>query len=280
MKKKIILILLSLISSLSLFFIIIIACLAILDSSDEAYTDDYVENNMKYADRYLKTINKHISKGDGYVSLSRIVYFYKANENLTFDEIYEDNLDKELKQVKPISDVCSMTKYKKLDVCGSGFISKSSQIDTVQNKPFVPPLKIHNMRVTSFFKEQRIIYGKNNTHQAWDFSSPAKTPVYSSCDGKVISISFNFMFNNPGQTGGGGNQIKIKCDSINEETYTITYMHLYPQSGKVRLNSNVSAGQQIGEVGTTGHSTGNHLHFQVSDSKNKVVDGLSLINFN
>ena len=57
-------------------------------------------------------------------------------------------------------------------------------------------------------------------------------------------------------------------------------MHLYPHSGKVKVNDRVSQGQQIAEVGTTGYSTGNHLHFQVSNSKNNVVDGLSLINFN
>ena len=94
MKKKIMLILLSLISFLIVFFVIIISCLMIFEYYDEAITDDYVENNGKYATRYLQVVNKHIKKGDGYVSLSRIIYFYNANDKLTFDEIYEDNLDK------------------------------------------------------------------------------------------------------------------------------------------------------------------------------------------
>lgn len=280
MKKKIILILFSLVFSISIFLIIIISCLIIFDSSEESFTDDYVENNAKYASRYLQVINKHLNKGDGYVSLSRIIYFYKANENLSFDEIYEDNLDRELKQVKPISEVCLLSKYKSLYVCDEEYLPKSNQIDSIQNKPFVPPLKISNMRVTSYFKHQRIVYGKSSIHQAWDFSSPANTPVYSSCDGKVISTSFTFMFNNPGSSGGGGNQIKVKCNPVNDETYTITYMHLYPNSGKVHKDDRVVQGQQIAQVGTTGYSTGNHLHFQVSNSKNNVIDGLSLINFN
>ena len=280
MKKKIILILLSLISFLIAFFVIIISCLMIFEYSDEAITDDYVENNGKYATRYLQVVNKHIKKGDGYVSLSRIIYFYNANDKLTFDEIYEDNLDKELKQVKRISDVCLMDKYKTLYVCDSEYIVKSNQIDIIQNKPFVPPLKVSNMNVTSYFKHQRIVYGKSSIHQGWDFSSSARTPVYSSCDGVVNSTSFTFMFNNPGSSGGGGNQIKIKCDSVGDETYTITYMHLYPNSSMVKKGDRVVQNKQIAEVGTTGYSTGNHLHFQVSNSKNKVVDGLSLINFN
>lgn len=280
MKKKIYLILFLLVFSLSLLFVTLVSCLMIFDSSDEIITDDYIENNAKYARRYLQTLNKYLPKGDGYVALLRIVYFYKANDKLTFDEIYEDNLDKELKQVKPISEVCSLNKYKKLYICDSEYLSKSNQIDVVQNKPFSSPLKINNMHATSYFKHQRIVYGKSSIHQAWDFSSPARTPVYSSCDGKVVSTIFTFMFNNPGTTGGGGNQIKIKCDSVNDDTYTITYMHLYPNSGRVHKDNRVTQGQQIAEVGTTGYSTGNHLHYQVNDSKNKVVDGLSLINFN
>jgi murein DD-endopeptidase MepM/ murein hydrolase activator NlpD len=280
MKKKIILIVLSLLSSMSLFFIILIACLTIFDSDGETVTDDYVENNSKYASKYLQVINKHLSKGDGYVSLSRIVYFYKANDKLTFDEIYEDNLDKKLKQVKPISEVCLLPKYKSLYVCDNEYPLKDNQIDIIQNKPFVPPLKISNMHVTSYFKHDRIVYGKVSTHQGWDFSSPAKTDVYSSCDGEVTFVSFGFFNNSPGSSGGGGNQIKIKCDPVGDEVYTITYMHLYPNSSKVKNKSRVAQGQHIAEVGTTGYSTGNHLHFQVANSKNKVVDGLSLINFN
>lgn len=75
MKKKIILILFSLLSSLSFLFIIIVSCLMIFDSSEETLTDDYVENNAKYASRYLSTINKHLKNGDGYVSLSMTSIF-------------------------------------------------------------------------------------------------------------------------------------------------------------------------------------------------------------
>ena len=69
----------------------------------------------------------------------------------------------------------------------------------------------------------------------------------------------------------------ISCD-VNDLTYKVLYAHLYPNSAKVRTNDNVTKGQLIASVGTTGYSTGNHLHYQVS-LDGKVVDGMSLIDF-
>lgn len=278
--KKIVLIGSFFLSTFGLLMIVLIACLMIFDSGDNVSTDDYVENNSKYASKYISTLNKFVKKGKGYVPLNRIVYFYNANKELTFDEIYEDNLDIELKQMKPISEVCSLEKYKGLDICRSERIQNSKQIDYIQSKPFVPPLKVTSMNVTSFFKEQRVVYGNYSVHKAWDFSSPAKTTVYSSCDGKVISAAFFFTFNRAGSSGGGGNQIKVRCNKVDDEVYTISYMHLYPNSAKVKTGDDVVMNQPIAEVGTTGYSTGNHLHFQVNNSDNNVVDGMSLINFN
>jgi len=279
MKKKIIILLLSSSSFLIIFLVIILACFMIFEG-EKTSTDDYVESNMKYSSQYIKALNKNIKTGKGYVPLNRIIYFYNENNKLTFEEIYEDNLDNELKQMKPISEVCNLEKYKDFKVCSQDKISKSNQVDYIQSKPFVPPLKISNMNVTSFFKEQRIVYGNYSVHKAWDFSSPANTTVYSACKGKVIYTSFGFRFNNPGSSGGGGNQIKVRCDKVDNETYTITYMHLYPFSNKVKTGDEVDSNQPIAEVGTTGYSTGNHLHFQVSNKDGNVLDGMSLINFN
>ena len=279
MKKKIILFLLSSSSFLILFIIIILACMMCFEG-EKTNTDDYVESNIKYAARYINTLNKNIKIGNGYVPLNRIIYFYNANTKLSFDEIYEDNLDKDLKQMKPISEVCNLEKYKDLSICSIEYLDKSNQVDYIQIKPFTPPLKTSNMNVTSFFKQQRVVYGNYNVHHAWDFSSPAKTIVYSSCKGKVTYISFNFKLNNPGSSGGGGNQIRIQCDKVDNEVYIITYMHLYPFSNKVQKGDEVIQNQPIAEVGTTGYSTGNHLHFQVNNNSGNVVDGMSLINFN
>ena len=126
--------------------------------------------------------------------------------------------------------------------------------------------------------EERVVFGKESIHEAWDIAAPAQTPVYSTCDGKVESVSFTQDHNVTNTSAGGGNQIKISCQ-VDDLTYQVLYAHLYPNSAKVSEGKYVSKGTQIAGVGTTGYSTGNHLHYQVS-LDGKTIDGMSLINFN
>lgn len=279
MQKKIFKIIAS--SSIGLIgmgLVILIPILMVLDYFGANIVDGYVENNSEYADLYKPVIRQNIINKNGYVSLDRILYFYLENNNLTFSEIYEDNLDKDLKQVKTISDVCKMDKYKNYSVCSQDEIDNSGQINDIQNKPFNSPLEFSNLSVTSFFMEERIIYGEANVHNAWDFGASSETPVYSICDGEVVDVSFKYLTNTIDVKGGAGNSIKIKCTVDEETEYIVLYGHLYPNSSKVKVGDKVTGWQEIAKVGTTGYSTGNHLHYQVSKD-GKVIDGLSLIDF-
>lgn len=260
------------------FVIVIVCALVSLDFFGTNETDGYIEENEAYADDYKAVLNQNIKYGNGYVSLSRILYFYLENDSLTFKEIYTDNLDKETKKQLPISEVCILPKYKSMTACKTDEILDSSQSDEEVNKPFTAPLKISNMNVTSFFMEERTVYGKADVHHAWDLSSPNNTPVYATCDGEVTSVSFPYSQNIIDTSGGGGNQIKIKCEVDEDTTYEVWYAHLYPNSSKVKVGDKVKSWQQIAEVGTTGYSTGPHLHYQVSKDGN-TVDGMSLIDF-
>ena len=259
--------------------IILIPILMILDFFGANITDGYVANNSQYASEYKTTLNKYVKTNKGYVSLERILYFALADESLTYDEIYNDNLDPETKRMLPISEVCLIKKYKVLEVCKSDYLSTSGQVNEVQNKPFAPPINFSDSTITSFFMEERVVYGEEDIHYAWDLASSAQTPVYSVCDGVVKIVNFPYSTNsiNTNDTQ-GGNIIKISCEVNDEITYDVLYAHLYPNSSKVQVGSKVSKGQQLASVGTTGYSTGNHLHFQVSLNGNKI-DGMSLINF-
>ncbi|MGM9875707.1 MAG: M23 family metallopeptidase [Bacilli bacterium] len=278
MKKILSIILSSSVGIVIVGLIILIPVLMIMDFFGANITDGYIENNSEYAEQYRSVANKNIKAKKGYVSLERILYFYLADNSLTFDEIYTDNLDKETKKLIPISEVCEIQKYKILDVCKSDALSESGQIDEEQAKPFAPPIEFSSSTITSFFMEERVVFGEANVHKAWDIANSAQTPVYSTCDGKVDSVSFTQTTNVTDTSNGGGNQIKISCD-VNDLTYVVWYAHLYPNSAKVKVGDSVSKGQQIASVGTTGYSTGNHLHYQVSLDGN-VVDGMSLIDFN
>ena len=279
MKKKIISMLLGSTGGLFLIgFIILIPILMILDFFGANITDGYIENNSGYAEEYKKVLTENIKAKNGYVSLERILYFYLADNSLTFSEIYTDNLDSELKRQLPISQVCEIQKYKVLEVCKEDNITDSGQINEEQAKPFAPPIDFTSSTITSFFKEERIVYGESDVHSAWDLANSARTPVYSVCDGTVETVDFPYSTNTIDTSDTqGGNIININCE-VNELTYTVLYGHLYPNSSQVSVGDTVTKGQVIASVGTTGYSTGDHLHYQVS-LNNEVVDGMSLIDF-
>ena len=261
---------------LSFFLVIIIACLLTCNFFGANVTDGYVENNSEYASQYKTTVNNALKNGKGYVPLKRILYFYLEEDTLKFEDIYNDNLDKDSNKMLPISDVCNLDKYKNLDVCKD--LDTSNQVNEEQNKPFVPPIDLTKTTITSFFMEERIIFGKSNVHGGWDFASPDQTPVKAVCDGKITKVNFPFMMNLTNKTAGGGNQIYLECDVDDEVTYTVIYAHLYPNSAKVSNGQMVKAGDELAGVGTTGYSTGSHLHYEVRLG-NKKVDGMSLIDF-
>lgn len=256
--------------------IILVPILMVMDFFGANITDGYVESNMDYADKYKVVLNNNITKNqNGYVSLKRILYFYLENDSLSFDEIYKDNLDSELKQILPISDVCKKDKYKNYEGCKN---LNDNQINEIQAKPFSPPVELSNATITSFFMEERIVFGESDVHQAWDLAMSNQSNVYSVCDGTVKKVSFSYTENVTNTSAGGGNQIELEC-TIDDFTYTVLYAHLYPNSNKVNVGDKVTQGQLIGGVGTTGYSTGPHLHFQVK-LDNNYIDGMSLINFN
>lgn len=86
-------------------------------------------------------------------------------------------------------------------------------------------------------------------HKGLDFAAPAGTPVYASASGKVIYSGYN--------SGGYGKLVIIE-HSNGSQTYYAHNSSLY-----VNVGETVSQGERIAGVGTTGDSTGNHLHFEI-----------------
>lgn len=88
----------------------------------------------------------------------------------------------------------------------------------------------------------------STNHQGLDFAAPTGTPVLAAMSGRVVSA---------GRLGGYGNQILLQHADGSQTRYG----HL-SQIG-VRVGQSVSVGERIGAVGSTGVSTGSHLHFEV-----------------
>lgn len=100
-------------------------------------------------------------------------------------------------------------------------------------------------------------YGAYKGHTGADFRSASGTAIYAVKSGTVITSTA--LRNSSGGYKSYGEYIVI---DHHDGTMTL-YAHMYPGSRMVSPGENVSQGQQIGKVGTTGNSTGNHLHFEV-----------------
>ena len=102
------------------------------------------------------------------------------------------------------------------------------------------------------------ILGYNKMHRGTDFAAPSGTPIMASGSGTVTRARW---------CGGGGNCVKIKHNS----TYETIYAHMKSFAKGIKEGRKVKQGQIIGYVGSTGLSTGPHLHYEV------VVNGKKLI---
>ena len=103
---------------------------------------------------------------------------------------------------------------------------------------------------SSFGMRKHPIDGFNKMHRGTDFAAPMGTPIMASGDGVIKKA---------GWCGGGGNCVVIKHNS----TYQTVYAHMSKFAKGIRKGTRVKQGQTIGYVGSTGKSTGPHLHYEV-----------------
>ena len=117
---------------------------------------------------------------------------------------------------------------------------------------------INGARLSSpFGMRKHPIDGFNKMHRGTDFAAPMGTPIMASGDGVVKKA---------GWCGGGGNCVKIKHNS----TYQTVYAHMSKFARGIKAGVRVKQGQTIGYVGSTGKSTGPHLHYEVIVNGKKV----------
>ena len=117
---------------------------------------------------------------------------------------------------------------------------------------------INGARLSSpFGMRKHPIDGFNKMHKGTDFAAPTGTPIMASGDGVIKKA---------GWCGGGGNCVKIRHNS----TYQTVYAHMSKFARGIKPGVRVKQGQTIGYVGSTGKSTGPHLHYEVIVNGKKV----------
>jgi murein DD-endopeptidase MepM/ murein hydrolase activator NlpD len=117
---------------------------------------------------------------------------------------------------------------------------------------------INGARLSSpFGMRKHPILGYNKKHLGTDFAAPLGTPIMASGSGTITRAKW---------CGGGGNCIKIKHNS----TYETIYAHMKSFARGMKVGKKVKQGEIIGYVGSTGMSTGPHLHYEVIVNGKKV----------
>ena len=142
--------------------------------------------------------------------------------------------------------------FNKKNLIGHYDESGKSIIKTLMKTP------INGARLSSpFGMRKHPIDGFNKMHRGTDFAAPMGTPIMASGDGVIVKA---------GWCGGGGNCVKIKHNSV----YQTIYAHMSKFANKVKSGVRVKQGQIIGYVGSTGKSTGPHLHYEVIENGKKI----------
>lgn len=112
--------------------------------------------------------------------------------------------------------------------------------------------------ITSHWWFERIdpITGELKIHRGLDIATSVSKPVYSMLNGRILEM---------GTDSSQGNYIVIVDDTVGSSTYGYATRYMHLASFNVSQNDRIIVGQQVGMEGTTGHSTGIHLHVEMQD---------------
>lgn len=134
---------------------------------------------------------------------------------------------------------------------------------SVQKALLKAPFK-YNHRISSPFSKSRMhpTLNRRRPHNGVDYAAPYGTPILSTGNGVVLRA---------GYVGSAGNMVEVKHNG----TYETRYMHMKGFADGVHAGARVDQGQIIGYVGTTGRSTGPHLHYEVLRN-NSAINPLTM----
>lgn len=161
---------------------------------------------------------------------------YIGNGEVIFASLYLNSRHKEFKLYRYENEDGRVAYYDETGKSASKTLKKSP---------------INGARISSKYgKRKHPILGYSRAHQGVDFAAPAGTPIPAGGSGKVVFR---------GWKNGYGNYIKIKHNG----TYSTAYGHMSAFKSGINVGTQVNQGQIIGYVGSTGLSTGPHLHYEI-----------------
>lgn len=264
------------------------AALIVIDEYKKDYSKEYILNNIeemskkiynglkyiipeslanKISNKYVSSIKPNIIEFELQAFIASILsndnssVTVEKNTNLKEEDIVNDNnVENEEYDGKGGGEPLELTKI----------IEESSAVSIMQDDigkivskgiNMISPL---NGTITSNYgARDQIFDGVTAYHTGIDIATKKGVEIKSSTDGKVVKVQENDKYY--------GNNVLI-------ETNGVTFKYAHMDSIKVKLNDEIKQGDIVGYVGSTGMSTGPHLHFEISiDSR--TVDPAKLINF-
>ena len=239
-----------------------------LETISEIESKEYVITNSLYADGIDNNIPNQILikliqlfsfdldfqrdiQKDTKVSISYEKIFVKNKSEYSFGDI-------EYANIKIKKNILEYFKF----LTDDGFIDYfNRQGKNVKKSILKTPLD--GARISSSFgMRKHPILGFNKMHKGVDFAAPIGTPVYAGGNGIIEMVGVN---------GGYGKYIRIRHNN----EYKTAYAHLSSYKKGISKGVRVNQGDVIGYVGSTGRSTGPHLHYEII-YQNKQINPLKL----
>ena len=125
-------------------------------------------------------------------------------------------------------------------------------------RKFLLRTPVDGARISSLFgMRMHPILGYSTMHRGVDFAAPIGTPIYAAGDGRIVE---------EGRKGGYGNYIRVRHNG----EYSTAYAHMSRFAKGTSPGQRVHQGEVIGYIGTTGRSTGPHLHYEVLRDDNQI----------
>ena len=239
-----------------------------LETFSEINSQEYVISNSLYADGINNNIPNQILikliqlfsfdldfqrdiKKDTKVSISYEKIFVKNKSEYALGDI-------EYAEIKIINNTLEYFKF----LTDDGFIDYFNRKGKNVKKSILKT-PLDGVRISSNFgMRKHPISGFNKMHKGVDFAAPTGTPVYAGGNGIIEMVGVN---------GGYGKYIRIRHNN----EYKTAYAHLSSYRKGISKGIRVNQGEVIGYVGSTGRSTGPHLHYEII-YQNKQVNPLKL----
>ncbi|MFB9310601.1 murein DD-endopeptidase MepM/ murein hydrolase activator NlpD [Agromyces hippuratus] len=145
-------------------------------------------------------------------------------------------------------------------------VASLGSVELIDTNAIVWPVQNPGKRSGGYGPRSAPCSGCSTFHDGVDFTPGNGTPVMSIADGVVVLATEN----------GGGLGVNVEVQhNIGGELITSSYAHMQYGSIAVAVGQQVTAGQQLGLVGTTGQSTGPHLHLEMFGSDGVRFDGVA-----